>query len=90
MKNITCLLSGHALHSPSILWCLFVELTQGELVMSNFVTLHSQVVFNPETGRSKGFGFVKFDDARDAEDAIKQADGQVKPCYIPLLASTVV
>ncbi len=36
-----------------------------------------QVVFNPETGRSKGFGFVKFEDARDADDAIADADGKV-------------
>ena len=39
--------------------------------------MHFQVVFNPETGRSKGFGFVKFEDARDADDAIKEADGKV-------------
>jgi RNA recognition motif-containing protein len=36
-----------------------------------------KVVVNIETGRSKGFGFVKFEDARDAEDAIKEADGKV-------------
>lgn len=36
-----------------------------------------QIVFNPETGKSKGFGFVKFEDARDAEDAIDQANGKV-------------
>ena len=38
-----------------------------------------QIVFNPETGKSKGFGFVKFDDARDAEDAINEANGKVRP-----------
>ena len=37
-----------------------------------------QIVFNPETGKSKGFGFVKFEDARDAEDAIDQANGKVR------------
>ena len=45
-------------------------LTEGWLV---------QIVFNPETGKSKGFGFVKFDDARDAEDAINEANGKVRP-----------
>ena len=30
-----------------------------------------------ETGRSRGFGFVKYDDARDADDAIAGADGKV-------------
>ena len=38
-----------------------------------------QVVINNDTGRSKGFGFVKFEDTRDAEDAIKEADGLVSP-----------
>ena len=41
-----------------------------------------QIVFNPETGKSKGFGFVKFEDARDAEDAIDQANGKVSTALI--------
>ena len=36
-----------------------------------------QIVINPETQMSKGFGFVKFEDQRDAEDAIREADGKV-------------
>ena len=32
---------------------------------------------NLDTGRSKGFGFVKFEDPRDADDAIAEADGKV-------------
>ncbi len=43
----------------------------------------AQIVFNPETGKSKGFGFVKFDDARDAEDAITEANGKVIPSALP-------
>jgi hypothetical protein len=39
----------------------------------------AQIVINPETQVSKGFGFVKFEDARDAEDAIREADGKVCP-----------
>ena len=39
----------------------------------------AQIVINPETQMSKGFGFVKFDDQRDAEDAIREADGKVCP-----------
>lgn len=35
------------------------------------------MVYDIETGRSRGFGFVKFDDPRDAEDAINDADGKV-------------
>lgn len=34
---------------------------------------------NLDTGRSKGFGFVKFEDPRDADDAISEADGKVGP-----------
>ena len=36
-----------------------------------------QVVIDRETGRSKGYGFVKFDDSRDAEDAINGSHGKV-------------
>lgn len=36
-----------------------------------------QIVYNPDTGKSKGFGFVKFEDSRDADDAIAEANGKV-------------
>ncbi len=39
----------------------------------------AQVVMNLDTGRSKGFGFVKFEDPRDADDAITEADGKAGP-----------
>ena len=55
---------------------------QGDAVaaeQSRLITHHclEQVVYDIETGRSRGFGFVKFDDPRDAEDAINDADGKV-------------
>ena len=34
---------------------------------------------NLDTGRSKGFGFGKFEDPRDADDAITEADGKAGP-----------
>ena len=41
------------------------------------VCLHMQIVYNPDTGKSKGFGFISFEDPRDAQDAIVEADGKV-------------
>ena len=41
------------------------------------VGLGAQVVIDRETGRSKGYGFVKFDDTRDASDAIASCHGKV-------------
>ncbi len=42
------------------------------------VGLEAQVVIDRETGRSKGYGFVKFDDTRDASDAIASCHGKVR------------
>lgn len=46
--------------------------------------ISTQLVYNPETGKPKGFGFVKFEDPRDAEDAIDQANGKVTVYHCPL------
>lgn len=35
-----------------------------------------KIIFDRETGRSKGFGFVTFVDPADAEEAVKKYDGQ--------------
>jgi RNA recognition motif. (a.k.a. RRM, RBD, or RNP domain) len=36
-----------------------------------------QVVIDRETQRSKGYGFVKYEDPRDAKDAISGCNGKV-------------
>lgn len=36
----------------------------------------AQLIYNKETGRSKGFGFVSFEDERDACDALNDANGR--------------
>ena len=36
----------------------------------------AQIVFDRETGRSKGFGFVEMADSQEAEDAIRSLDGK--------------
>mmetsp|Transcript_19052 Transcript_19052/g.57565 ORF Transcript_19052/g.57565 Transcript_19052/m.57565 type:complete len:186 (+) Transcript_19052:158-715(+) len=39
--------------------------------------VETKVVIDRETGRSKGYGFVKFDDPRDASDAIASCHGKL-------------
>lgn len=48
---------------------LFVLLTQQ--------ILGEQIVCDLETGASRGFAFVKFQDPRDAEDVLRECDGKV-------------
>lgn len=54
--------------------------TDADLVraFSQFGTVVSaQVVVDPETGRSRGFGFVEMETEAEAETAIKELDGAV-------------
>nr|CAB3473171.1 unnamed protein product [Digitaria exilis] len=43
---------------------------------SGYGPLNSQVVTDRETGRSRGFGFVQFDDKQSMESAIQGMNGQ--------------
>ena len=38
-----------------------------------------QVIIDKETGRSKGYGFVKFTNSRSYDAALAEASGQVCP-----------
>lgn len=41
-----------------------------------FLSSREQLIYDKETGRSKGFGFVSFEDDRDARDALNDAGGR--------------
>ena len=54
-------------------------MTDGELqaLFEQYGTVvSSQIVYDRETGRSKGFGFVEMADAQEADEAIRALDGQ--------------
>jgi nucleolin len=46
--------------------------------------VNARVVFDQETGRSRGFGFVTMSSETELQDAIAALDGQVTsiPCFI--------
>jgi RNA recognition motif-containing protein len=42
------------------------------------------------TGRSRGFGFVQFSQAQDAENALAGMDGKVGGCSTPVALALVL
>ncbi|RCV25523.1 hypothetical protein SEVIR_5G173600v4 [Setaria viridis] len=43
---------------------------------SNYGPLNSEIVVDRETGRSRGFGFVQFEDKKSMDNAIQDMNGQ--------------
>lgn len=48
------------------------------LIMLFFFRVLVDVIRDKETGRSRGFGFVKYDNAEDAKDALDAMNGKVR------------
>ena len=44
----------------------------------------AKIIMDRDTGRSRGFAFVSFSDTRDAEEALKKLNGEVRK-NLPLL-----
>lgn len=47
--------------------------------------MNARVVYDRETGRSRGFGFVTMESKTELDDAIAALDGQVIPIIIAFL-----
>ena len=51
----------------------------GQIFREHGKVLEARVVYDRETGRSRGFGFVKMAAQSEMDDAIAALDGQVSP-----------
>ncbi|KAG2658522.1 glycine-rich RNA-binding protein GRP2A-like [Panicum virgatum] len=43
---------------------------------SSYAPLYSEIAVDPETGRSRGFGWVQFEDQKSMDNAIQGMNGQ--------------
>lgn len=58
----------------------------------NFFFFLVDVIRDKETGRSRGFGFVKYDNVEDAKDALDAMNGKVifMPSYTTLAVCNLI
>lgn len=59
------------------MWLMVRRITGGRLWALLTLSFAAKVIQDRETGRSRGFGFVTFENADDASEAQKQMNGQV-------------
>jgi heterogeneous nuclear ribonucleoprotein A1/A3 len=53
--------------------------------------IDAKIIMDRDTGRSRGFAFVSFSDTRDAEEALKKLNGEVRtPLSLTSLASRLL
>ena len=53
--------------------------------------IDAKIIMDRDTGRSRGFAFVSFSDTRDAEEALKKLNGEVRtPSSLTSLASRLL
>lgn len=74
LQNLDKLLSVRSIPHCTILQ--FVHL----YFFLNFFLLAARIIMDRETGRSRGFGFVSYTSAEEANAAISGLDGKV--CYM--------
>ena len=61
-----------------------------DIVYFLILFLAARVVTDRETGRSRGFGFVTFEEEGDVQKAINELDGGVKLLYTMMATNSLI
>jgi nucleolin len=70
--------SEHKIYAGNLGWRLTSE-GLGDAFANQPGLLSAKVIYERDTGRSRGFGFVSFDSAENAEAALEAMNGEVRP-----------
>ena len=68
------IVGGRHLHFRSLFSCCWSSIYSEETLLSYFAV---KVICDHVSGKSKGYGFVKFTSETEASSALKEMDGQV-------------